>query len=368
MPVYGQGFVPGFNAVYPALLNKIGKTIISSNNYTSPFSRFVASLEVGEYIENIHLNPGVVLLHNTVTNSNMLENFDDDLATAYSAVNLDFNIPSTYTEYNVRMGSTLLENVSSLITAFVANLRTTFEYRRNEEVKQMLYNGYMYGVLDAITISDPTLSPEHSGAFAVALNSAIDDFRTEISTRDVPYNNQIGLAEGDKRMVISDNMPLVITFNDYIRYAEFWNAVNLAWVGRFRTENSNMDWQNRIIALNRDDFPKSIPTRNRSAVTGSDVVATDINFWEMPKNMKTGEDLYSGTPKGGDTILAFVLDPEAIMLDTQLDVTTNFQNPATLAVTNRIIYRGVEDFNAFKKIRVITCNAGEEVTPTPPTP
>lgn len=357
--VFNQDFVPGWNALYSNILNKVSKTIITANVYQSPFSQMLQDMETGTYVEDIHINPGAVLLQDTVINSDILNDYVDDLATAVYAVNVDLVYPSTYKEYVVRQANTVMQNVSALISALTANIRVTLEYHRNELVKQMLFNAYEYGMLSSTVISDPRLSREASGRFAVALNVTIDDFRTELNKRNVIYNNQLGIAEEDKRLTISSSVPYVIIFNEFVRDVEFMNAINLGLIEKFRSGNSNMDWQNRIIPLNLEDWPKTIPSTDRSAVTGANVSAKNINFFEMPVDAQ-GNDLFSGVRTGGDTICGFVIDPDAIKLFTQLSVQTNFLNAATLANTNREIYRGIMELGAFNKIKVITCNAGQE--------
>lgn len=355
---FNQNFVPGWNAIYANLITKVGKTIITANRYTSPFSQMLQDMEVGQYVEDIHINPGAAMLQDTITNSDIFTDYIDDIATAIYEVDVDLVFPSTYTEYVIRTSFSVLENVSELISALTANIRTTLEYWRNNLVKQMLYNAYQYGMMSAVTVPDPRTSAENSGKFAIALNTLIDDFRTEINPRNVIYNNQIGITPAARRQTIATDIPYVVIFNEYIREAEFLNTMNLAWIEKFRSGNNNQDWQDKLIKLNLEDFPTSIPPTNRSAVSGNDKSAKDVNFFEMPTD-KDGDPLFDNTPKGGTQICAFVIEPEAIKLFTQLSVQTAWLNPATLRNTNREIYRGIMQLGAFNKICAVT------TTPSP---
>lgn len=353
MPTFNQNFVPGWNAIYYNLITKVNKSIITANIYKSPFSNMLQDMEVGQYVEDIHINPGAILLQDTVINSDIFTDYVDDIATTIYEVDVDLVFPSTYTEYVIRTSFTLLENVSELISALTANIRTTLEYHRNRLVKQMLFNAYQYGMLSSVTIQDPSSSKEAAGVFAATLNNLIDDFRTEINPRNVIYNNQVGLPPSKYRQTISSDFPYVITFNKFTRDTEFMNAINLALIEKFRSGNSNQDWQNKLIQLNLDDFPSSIPATGRSEVTGTNVRADDINFYEMPKD-KDGVPLFSGSPTGGANICGFVIDPGAIKLYTQLSIKTAWLNPGTLRNTNREIYRGIMQLGGFNKICAIT--------------
>lgn len=353
MPRFNQNFIPGWNAIYSNLINKINKTIISANQFQSPFSQMLQDMETGQYVEDIHINPSAILLQDTITNTDVFTDYTDDIATAVYEVDVDLVYPSTYTEYVVRTGFTLLENVSELISALTANLRTTLEFHRNNLVKQMLFNAYQYGMISGVKIDDPLSSKEASGRFAVTLNTLIDDFRTEINPRYVIYNNQLGLEPEQYRQTITTEYPYIVIFNKYVRDVEFMNALNLALIEKFRSGNSNQDWQNRLILLNSDDFPTSIPPTGRSQVTGTNVRAKNINFYEMPTD-KNGDPVFGGAPLAGSEICAFIIDPKAIKLFTQLSINTSWLNPATLRNTNREIYRGIMQLGAFNKICAVT--------------
>jgi len=349
-----QNFIPGWNAIYQNLINKVAKSIIQHNEFSSPFSQMLQDMEVGQYVEDIHINPGHVMLHDTMTNSDILTDYIDDIATSVYEVNVDLVFPSTYKEYVVRTAANFMENVTSLITAITRNIRTTLEFRRNELVKQMLFNGVKYGMIERIQIADPTANAVNAANFAIKLNTTLDDFRTEINPRNVIFNKQIGLTDDDYRMTIANETPYIIIFNEYIRYVEFVEALKLGLVSGFSSGNSNQDWQERLIFLNQQDFPNSIPTINRSEVTGQNVSAANVNFYEMPTD-KDGNPIFEEIPDDEDfDIYGFVIEPSAIKLFTQLSIVTSWLNPATQAHTNREIYRGIMALGAFNKICAIT--------------
>lgn len=360
MPVFNQDFVPGFNALYSAMIDRVHKTSIRANVYQSPFSQMVQDMECGRYVVEQHINPGHVLLQNTVTNTDIFTNYTDDIAVSTYDINVDLAFPSTYTEYVVRPAYSIIENVTELIASLTANIRTTLEYKRNELVKQMLYNGYQFGMLSSVKISDPRLDREASGKFAVVLNTLIDDFRTEINPRNVIYNNQLGITPEQYRKTISTEIPYVITFNEFVRTTEFMNALHLTFGERFASGNGNQDWQRRLMQLNFEDFPTSIPPLNRSEVTGQNVSAEGVNFYEMPVD-KNGKPKFSNQPTGGDTICGFIIDPRAIKLYTQLNIKTSWLNPGTLQNTNREILQMIMELGAFDKICAITCDSGKRI-------
>ena len=349
--VFNQNFVLSWNTIWANLSRRIGEDMIMRAEYTSPFSEFVRQLELGNYVQESYINPAEILLHDTVVNSDILTDHTDTILTAVHEVNVDLNIPSTYKEYIARTSFNFWDNVNNLVASLVANLRVTSEIAKNNIVKQMLFNAWSYGMIDTTVVNDPRLSDADSQRYVIAINTLIDDFLTEANTRNMIYNNQVGVTT--EAIGIGQNVPYVIMFNEFLRTVEVLNAVEMVF-GRYRetSGNENQDYARRLIRLNYQDFPTSIPATDRSAVTGSNVSYKGINFFEEPLDAD-GNQIFSGTPLGGDAPIAFVLEPGALILRSQLEVQTNFTNPATLATTNRLILRMVFSLSGFEKIACI---------------
>jgi hypothetical protein len=348
-----QGFVPGWNQIYSSLSKKVAHVIITANLYTSEFSAMVQNMEVGNYVEDTHINPGAVLLQRTIINSDIFTDYYDDLATAVYSTNIDLVFPSTYQENVVRQSFSLMQNVSELITALTANIRTSLEYRRNELVKQLLYNYWQYGLISCEAVDYDPAVPESSANVAIKINTIVKDFRTELNPRYTPYNNQIAVQNGElgERLTVLSDLPYIITFNDIVTSVKFLEAERLT-VGTFVDGEDNQEFLRRNIRLNRLDFPTEIPPTGRSTVTGDNVSAVDINFFEMPTD-ENGNDLFQGSPFIDGLLTAFVLDPLAIKLFTHWSIMTAWLNPATGRHTNREIYEGIMELGAFNKIVAI---------------
>jgi len=357
--VFNQNFSFSWNAMWSNLSRRIGEDIIKRAEFTSPFSEFIRQLELGNYVQESYITPASIMLHDTVSNSDILTNHTDSILTSIHEVNVDLNIPSTYKEFVVRTSFNLWDNVNSLVSSLVANLRVTLEIAKNDIVKQMLYNGWKYGMIDTVLVDDPRLSDQNSERYVIAISSMIDDFITEPNTRNMIYNNQIGVSQNNAVRGIATQVPYVIMFNEFLRTVEVLNAVQMVF-GRYKetSGNSNQDYARRLIRLTWRDFPQSLPNINRSAVTGTNVIYNPdtINFFEMPYDTLTNSPLFKGSPQSGNSPIAFVFEPSAIIMKTQLDIQTNFTNSATLATTNRIIARMIISLSGFDKIGCIAMN------------
>lgn len=349
--VFNQNFVLSWNTIWSNLSRRIGEDMIMRAEYTSPFSEFVRQLELGNYVQESYINPAQIFLHDTVVNSDILTDHTDTILTTVHEVNVDLNIPSTYKEYIARTSFNFWDNVNNLVASLVANLRVTSEIAKNNIVKQMLFNAWQYGMIDTKVVADPRLSDQNSALYVIALNTMIDDFLTEANTRNMIYNNQTAVTT--KAVGIGTNIPYVIMFNEFLRTVEVLNALEMVF-GRYKetSGNENQDYARRLIRLTYDDFPSSIPSTDRSAVTGTNVPYNDINFFEEPKTT-AGVSLFKGSPLAGAHPIGYVLEPGALVMRSQLEVQTNFTNPATLATTNRLILRMIVSLSGFDKIGCI---------------
>lgn len=349
--VFNQNFVLSWNTIWSNLSRRIGEDMIMRAEYTSPFSEFVRQLELGNYVQESYINPAKIFLHDTVVNSDILTDHTDTILTTVHEVNVDLNIPSTYKEYIARTSFNFWDNVNNLVASLVANLRVTSEIAKNNIVKQMLFNAWNYGMLDTTVVPDPRTDADASARYVIALNTLIDDFLVEANTRNMIYNNQTAVTT--KAVGIGTNVPYVIMFNEFLRTVEVLNALEMVF-GRYKetSGDENQDYARRLIRLNYADFPTSIPATNRSAVTGTNVPYDDVNFFEEPVT-SAGTPLFSGAPLAGTKPIGFVLEPGALVLRSQLEMQTNFTNPATLATTNRLILRMIASLSGFDKIACV---------------
>lgn len=349
--VFNQNFVLSWNTIWSNLSRRIGEDMIMRAEYTSPFSEFVRQLELGNYVQESYINPAKIFLHDTVVNSDILTDHTDTILTSVHEVNVDLNIPSTYKEYIARTSFNFWDNVNNLVASLVANLRVTSEIAKNNIVKQMLFNAWSYGMIDTIVVDDPRLSADNSAKYVIALNTLIDDFLVEANTRNMIYNNQT--AVGTKAVGIGSSIPYVVMFNEFLRTVEVLNALEMVF-GRYKgtSGNENQDYARRLIRLNYTDFPSTIPPTDRSAVVGTNVPYDNINFFEEPTTIG-GTPLFKGTPLAGEHPIGFVLEQGALIMRSQLEVQTNFTNPATLATTNRLILRMIVSLSGFDKIACV---------------
>lgn len=349
--VFNQNFQLSWNAIWRNLSTRIGEDIIKKVEYVSPFSKFISNMENGNYVQESFINKATVYLQDTVNNQAILTDYNDTVLTSIHGANVDLNIPTTSKEYVARTSYNFWENVSFFLMSLITNLKATQEIEKQKIVKQMLYNAWSYGMLDTYVVDDPTLSETNAKKYVSTLNALKDDFITEPNSRNMIYNNRLDIINdpnAEKLTNMAKEVPYVIMFNDNIRDIEITAALDLVF-GKFRTGNDNQDFSDRLIKLNELDFPKSIPPKNRSEVTGSNITTKDINFFENPIT-PDGKKIFSGVPKAGTRPIAFILEIDSLIMRSTLDVQTEFTNQATLSKTSRQISRLIMSLSGFEKI------------------
>jgi hypothetical protein len=359
--IFNQQFTVSWNTIWQNLSRRISQDVIKRVEFTSPFSEFVRQLELGNYQQQTHTDPAFnnTFLLDTVPNSAILNDFTDKVITTVHEVNVDLFIASTSKEYVARTSFSFWDNVSMFLNSLVANLRVTGEIHKNNIIKQMIYNAWSYGMVDTTLLAeDPSTSEDASNKYIIAINNMVDDMLTEPSKRFLTYNNQDGLADESKITARTTEIPYVILFNDYINSIEALSTIALAF-GRYAGDSGQdvYRFSNRWIRLNRLDFPTSVPPTPRSSITsGSMIPITGVNFFEMPED-ESGNPLYSGEPLAGDTPVAFVVDPQALVLQTQLEVQDTFLNPASRANSSYFLLRMIVSLDGSSKIGCIAIDS-----------
>lgn len=282
------------------LIWRIGKDILKNTVFTTPIGRFVQNMDTGGDIQEVFINLKDVIDRNTLSNSDLFTMFPDDIKAAWHRINKQWAIPTSYREAEIRKVVVNWDTLTTYVGTIVANLPNSFEFALHNHFKNMLFDYYDSGMMEAVLI--PV-----GGDLVPILNNIIDDFRTEPNTRYTSYNITTA-PPAEPAITICRNTPLLIAFNDVIRTTEFQHALELHFGRQFDTGNSNQDYARNIIMLNRTDFPNT-----RSA-----------DFVPNP--------LYSNAPRQTGRIEGFLLDTNTIFLYSQFNLMLSFLNVMTLNV------------------------------------
>lgn len=143
------------NEFLNALVNRIGRVIISSKSYTNPWSEFKKGmLEYGETIEDIFVNIAKPFEYNIETAENeVFKREIPDVRAAFYTLNYQKFYKTTVQREQLRQAFLSLDGVTDLITKIIDSMYTGAEYDEFQVMKYMLAKQIISGQLNAVSVS-----------------------------------------------------------------------------------------------------------------------------------------------------------------------------------------------------------------------
>ena len=151
------------NEFLHALVNRIGRVLITSKSYENPLKRFKKGiLEYGETVEEIFIN--IARAHEfdpNVAENEVFKREIPDVNAAFHRLNVKNFYKTTISNEQLRQAFLSTEGVSDLIARIVDSLYTGSEFDEFLIMKEMLADGINNGEFYAITVPEPTADKAH---------------------------------------------------------------------------------------------------------------------------------------------------------------------------------------------------------------
>lgn len=151
------------NEFLHALVNRIGRVLITSKSYENPLKRFKKGiLEYGETVEEIFIN--IARAHEfdpNVAENEVFKREIPDVNAAFHRLNVKNFYKTTISNEQLRQAFLSTEGVSDLIARIVDSLYTGSEFDEFLIMKEMLADGINNGKFYAITVPEPTADKAH---------------------------------------------------------------------------------------------------------------------------------------------------------------------------------------------------------------
>ena len=151
------------NEFLHALVNRIGRVLITSKSYENPLKRFKKGiLEYGETVEEIFIN--IARAHEfdpNVAENEVFKREIPDVNAAFHRLNVKNFYKTTISNEQLRQAFLSTEGVSDLIARIVDSLYTGSEFDEFLIMKKMLADGINNGEFYAITVPEPTADNAH---------------------------------------------------------------------------------------------------------------------------------------------------------------------------------------------------------------
>ena len=146
------------NAFLGALINRIGRVIITSKMYENPWSVFKRGLmEYGETIEEIFVSMAEPYTYNPAKTENTdFKRYIPDVKSVFHSMNFQKFYPTTVSEAQLRQAFLSFEGVNELINRIIQQVYTGANYDEFIVMKYMLARNILAGQMYAVNVPQPT--------------------------------------------------------------------------------------------------------------------------------------------------------------------------------------------------------------------
>ena len=158
------------NEFLSALVNRIGRVILTSRSYQNPWSMFKKGfLEFGETIEEIFANIAKPYTYDPeVAESEVFKREIPDIRTAYHVLNYQKFYKATVQQEQLRQAFLSYQGITDLIAAIVDSMYTAANYDEFITMKYMLAKRILNGQMYPVTI--PTVSADNMKSIISTIN------------------------------------------------------------------------------------------------------------------------------------------------------------------------------------------------------
>lgn len=146
------------NAFLGALINRIGRVIITSKMYENPWSVFKRGImEYGETIEEIFVSMAEPYTYNPAKTENTdFKRYIPDVKSVFHSMNFQKFYPTTVSEAQLRQAFLSFEGVNKLISSIIQQVYTGANYDEFIVMKYMLARNILAGQMYAVNVPQPT--------------------------------------------------------------------------------------------------------------------------------------------------------------------------------------------------------------------
>lgn len=144
------------NEFLSALVNRIGRVILTSKSYDNPWAMFKKGmLEFGESIEEVFVNIAKPFQYDPqVAESNVFKREIPDVRSAFHIMNYQKFYKATISNDQLRQAFLSIDGITNLIAKIVDAMYTGANYDEFQTMKYMLAKHILNGLMNPVTIPD----------------------------------------------------------------------------------------------------------------------------------------------------------------------------------------------------------------------
>ena len=164
------------NEFLSALVNRIGRVILTSKSYDNPWAMFKKGmLEFGESIEEIFVNIAKPFQFDPqVAESNVFKREIPDVRSAFHIMNYQKYYKATISNDQLRQAFLSIDGITDLIAKIVDAMYTGANYDEFQTMKYMLAKHIINGLMNVVTV--PAIFPENMSAIVSIIKGVSNKF------------------------------------------------------------------------------------------------------------------------------------------------------------------------------------------------
>jgi hypothetical protein len=164
------------NEFLSALVNRIGRVILTSKSYDNPWAMFKKGmLEFGESIEEVFVNIAKPFQYDPqVAESNVFKREIPDVHSAFHIMNYQKFYKATISNDQLRQAFLSIDGITDLIAKIVDAMYTGANYDEFQTMKYMLAKHILNGLMNPVTI--PDISSENMNSIVSTIKGVSNKF------------------------------------------------------------------------------------------------------------------------------------------------------------------------------------------------
>lgn len=280
------------NEFLHALINRIGRVIITSKMYSNPWSVFKKGvLDFGETIEEIFVDIAKPFVYDAETaESKVFAREMPDVRSAFHILNYQKFYKVTIQNEQLRQAFLSWDGVTSLISKIVDSMYTAAAYDEFQVMKYLLARRILNGQLYPVTI--PTVSAENAKGIVSTIKGVSNNF--EFMSRDY---NLAGVAnnsaKNDQYLLVNSNFDATM---DVEVLAAAFNMDKAEFSGHRVLVDSfgKLDIARLALLFAGDSTYQEISADDMNALNAVPAVLVDRDFFMIFDNLYRFTENYNG--------------------------------------------------------------------------
>lgn len=286
-----MSYQPYQNAFLNALVNRIGRVIITSKMWNNPWSIFKKGrLEFGETIEEIFVNIAKPHSYDPAeAEHTFMKREMPDVRSAFHTMNFQKFYKVTISNDQLRQAFLSWSGITDLIAKIVDSLYTGMRYDEYITMKYMLCKEALNGGLYSEQSPDPDTN----------IDGVVEGFRANAELLGFlsPNYNRARVMNAtsirDLYIIISARMLAKI---DVQVLAAAFNMDKADFMGHVITVDdfANHDWERLELLFGNDEGFQKFTTQQDQALEAINAIMTDRDFWMVFDNFENFTQNYNG--------------------------------------------------------------------------